>query len=86
MQKTSLDKSSLSKGTYAKQFDIPVLLSNKTFVTQPYRQTKNPNDIINFSLTRGADSINSDKTKMLGYDVQGKLVYYPASPDFKSRN
>lgn len=65
----------LMDGPYKKQFEIPVIPSNKDFVTHPYNQHKcDVSELVCFSLTGGAKKCHVDTSLQLGYDVQGNLL------------
>ena len=65
-------------GDYAKQFDIESHSSNKRFVSNPYKPGHcECNDQVCFSLTKGALPCRPDKTTMLVYNAEGKVVKVP---------
>lgn len=68
-------------GEYAKMFNIEPIPSNKEFATNPYNQACGCGDTICFSLTNGALRCNPNRTQMMVYSPEGKLVTVPVSHD-----
>jgi hypothetical protein len=65
-------------GEYTKMFEIDEHQSNQHFVKNPYQPGKcQCGDMVCFSLTNGALACRPDKTKMLVYSSEGKLVSAP---------
>lgn len=65
-------------GEYTKMFDIEPIPSNKQFATNPYTQAYKCFDTVCFSLTNGALRSDVDRTQMLVYTPEGKLIKVPA--------
>jgi len=73
------------EGDYAKQFKIQQIAPNKQFVNHPYKACKCENsDVICFDLVKGAGPCVENRTRVMGYDIQGKLIEVPFNqPKFK---